>query len=131
MDGSTTTSHDEDPFESDPNYTEIRTIFQTEDSQPDIWRRTQAGESPEEIRVALGNEYPTFVWNYLRTARAILDGDLPTASSVALTAARTLRRMLRQYTFTPEARAVLDSRLTILEATGTSVKRERSRIKAR
>src|SRR5689334_19075968 len=74
----------------------------------DIWRRTQAGESPDDIRVAWGAKRPNFVWNYTRTARAIVDGDLPKASTVALAAARTLRRLLRENEFTPETRRVLE-----------------------
>jgi hypothetical protein len=81
----------------------------------DVWRRTQAGQSPEEIRVARGNERPNFVWNYLRTARAIVDGDLPTAPTVALGAARTLRRILKENEFSSATRAVLEHRLTVLE----------------
>jgi T5orf172 domain len=100
---------------------EIQVIFETEDSQfADIWRRTQAGQTPEEIRVALGPTRTTFVWNYLRTARAILDGDLPTAPSVALSAARTLRRFLKQHSFTPETKKVLEERLLTLEGTATN-----------
>jgi hypothetical protein len=104
------------PEESDPTYLEIRSIFENEDSQlADIWRRTQAGETADQIREAFGNSMPNFVWNYTRTARAILDGDLPTAPTVSLSAARTLRRMLKQYDFTPATQKVLESRLAILE----------------
>lgn len=102
-------------------YDEIKRIFETEDSQlADIWRRTQAGQTPEEIRVALGPTRTTFVWNYLRTARAILDGDLPTAPSVALSASRTLRRFLKQHTFTHMTKDVLEQRLLTLEGTATN-----------
>jgi len=45
----------------------------------------------------------------------ILEGDLPTAPTVALQAARTLRRFLKDNTFSPEARAVLEQRLSTLE----------------
>jgi hypothetical protein len=102
---------------SDPAYLEIRAIFENEDSQlADIWRRTRGGETADQIREAYGNALPNFIWNYTRTARAILDGDLPTAPTVSLNAARTLRRILKQYEFTPSTKKVLDTRLAILES---------------
>jgi hypothetical protein len=59
----------------------------------DVWRRTQAGESPDQIRIARGAERPNFVWSYNRIAKALLDGDLPRAPSVAVQSARTFRRI--------------------------------------
>lgn len=82
----------------------------------DVWRRTQAGQTPDEIRVARGAERATFVWSYLRDARTIVDGDLPTAPTVARGSARALRMLLRQHSFTPATQAVLEERLAELEA---------------
>jgi hypothetical protein len=84
----------------------------------DVWRRSQAGQTPEEIRSARGAERANFVWNYTRTARALLDGDLPSAPTLALQTARTFRRILKENRFTPEARAELERRISILEASG-------------
>jgi T5orf172 domain len=81
----------------------------------DVWRRTRDGQTPDEIREARGAQKPNFVWNYSRTARAIVDGDLPAASTVALTASRTLRRLLKENVFSPATRQVLEERLTELE----------------
>jgi hypothetical protein len=96
---------------------EIEAVLQVEEGGlGDVWRRTAAGESPEQIRVARGAERPNFVWGYLRTARALLDGDLPTAPTVASQTARTFRRMLKEYEFSEGTRAELDRRLAVLES---------------
>src|SRR6266496_2135907 len=50
----------------------------------DVWRRTKAGESRHDIQAARGTQQSSFVWSYLRVAKALVDGDLPTAPSVAL-----------------------------------------------
>ena len=95
---------------------EIEQVLLSEDSRiADIWRRKQAGQTDDEIRIAFGNEYPNFIWNYTRTVKALLDGSLPTATSVARTTARTFRRMLAEHEFSPEATAELERRLAILE----------------
>jgi len=88
----------------------------------DVWRRTQAGETPDQIRIARGAERPNFVWSYNRTARALLDGDLPTAPTVALGTARTFRRILKENEFSPEARSELERRLAILESRASDPK---------
>lgn len=82
----------------------------------DVWRRTQAGETPDQIRISRGATRPNFVWSYNRVAKALLDGDLPTAPTVVLTTARTFRRILKENQFSPEARAELERRLVILES---------------
>jgi hypothetical protein len=96
---------------------EIETILLDEGTQlSDIWRRTQEGESPEQIRVALGNQRTNFVWNYLRIGKVIVEGDLPTAPTVAQQCARTLRRFLKEHAFSPGARSILEDRLKVLES---------------
>ncbi len=99
----------------DPVQSELREVVLADESVlGEVYRRTESGESPEEIRVALGNERKTFVWNYLRSARAIVEGDLPTAPSVSLTAARRIRRVIRENELSPEAQTALDDRLRVL-----------------
>src|SRR5690242_1083459 len=61
----------------------------------DVWRRTQAGETPEEIQSARDAGRPNFVWNYRRIIDALLEGDLPSAPTVALAVARKFRSLLR------------------------------------
>lgn len=82
----------------------------------DVWRRTNAGETPDEIRQARGTERSTFVWSYLRVARALVEGSLPSAPTVALQTARTFRRILKEAELSNEARAMLEERLQVLEA---------------
>jgi hypothetical protein len=108
-------------FSTPNNATAIRAeieavLLAEEGGLGDVWRRTQAGETPDEIRIARGVERPNFVWNYNRTARALLDGELPTAPTVALQTARTFRRILKENQFSPEARTELERRLTLLES---------------
>lgn len=101
---------------TDPVRAEVEAVLLSEEGGlGDVWRRTQAGESPDEIRIARGAERPNFVWSYNRIAKALLDGDLPTAPSVAVQSARTFRRILKENEFTPATRSVLEGRLATLE----------------
>ena len=96
---------------------EIESALVSEDTHiSDIWQRTKSGQTPDEIRIAYGNERPNFVWNYLRTGKAIIEGDLPTAPTVALGAMRTLRRFLKDHEFSEDTHRVLMQRLAILES---------------
>jgi hypothetical protein len=86
----------------------------------DVYRRTRAGETPEQIQEARGTERSNFVWNYMRTVRALLDGDLPTAPTVSLSTARRFRRILSERRLSPQATSVLEANLIILERQATS-----------
>lgn len=95
---------------------ELESILEADESLlGEVYRRTQAGESADQIRIARGAERPNFVWGYLRTVRVLLGNDLPTAPSVARNNARRLRSILKSKTLTPATRAELDRRLAILE----------------
>ena len=95
---------------------EVEAVLATEEGGlGDVWRRTREGESPEEIRIARGAERANFVWSYNRIARALLDGSLPTAPTVAQQTARTFRRILKENKFTDPTRKILEDRLDILE----------------
>ena len=87
----------------------------------DVWRRTQLGETPEQIRIALGFKRNNFVWNYRRFAKAIIDGNLPTAPTVAEGTAQAMRRILKEYDLSPPTREVLESRLTAVEVNAKHV----------
>jgi hypothetical protein len=53
---------------------EFEAILQADDTAiGDVWRRTEAGETPDQIRIAHGAQRSGFVWGYLRTARALID----------------------------------------------------------
>lgn len=94
----------------------LRLLESDESALGDVWRRSQSGQTPEEIRAARGTAYSTYVWSYLRTARALVDGSLPRAPSVALSTARTFSRLLKDKQLSPAARAVLEERLAVLES---------------
>lgn len=101
---------------SDPVRAEIEAALLSEDTMlADIWKRTAAGESPETIRVAYDNQRVTFVYSYLRNARAILDGEVPNGPTPALGAMRTLRRFMRDHEFSAATREVLADRLVSLQ----------------
>jgi hypothetical protein len=95
---------------------EFEAILEADDTGlGDVWRRTRAHETPDQIAAAHGAQTSSFVWNYQRTARALTDGDLPKAPSLALAVSRTFRRILKEEDLTLQARHVLDERLAQLE----------------
>lgn len=57
----------------------------------------------------------TFVWSYSRTIRSLLEGDLPTAPTVALRVARTYRGLLSSGRMSQAARKYLETNLAELE----------------
>jgi hypothetical protein len=87
----------------------------------DVWRRTQLGETPEQIRIARAFKKDNFVWNYRRFAKAIIDGNLPTAPTVAEGTAQAMRRILKEYDLSEPTREVLESRLAAVEANAKQV----------
>jgi hypothetical protein len=95
---------------------ELRELLEADESLlGEVFRRTAAGESPEQIRAARGAARPNFVWNYLRTIDALIENDLPIAPSVARQTAHRFRSLLRQKQLSPLVRTELERRLTILE----------------
>ncbi len=65
----------------------------------EVYRGVRNGLSDEELRVQRGAENPNFVWNYKRTIRALVEGDLPSAPSVASQTAARLRKLLKTVQF--------------------------------
>jgi hypothetical protein len=87
-------------------------ILKDDGTLGDIYRRTKAGESPEEIQVAT----TPYVLYQLKTIRVLIDGTpLPTAPTIAGRTAQTLRRLLKENEFSPRTRVELERRLSILE----------------
>jgi len=82
----------------------------------EVYRGLSEGLSDEELRVRRGAESPNFVWNYKRTIKALLDGDLPSAPSVASQTAARFRKLLKAVHFSAAARQRLEQRLAGLEA---------------
>lgn len=76
-----------------------------------LQRGLDANAIAEELEVGSSN----FVWNYDRLARALLDGNLPVAPTVALGAARKFRSILRSSHLSTAARSYLETNLQELE----------------
>lgn len=81
----------------------------------EIFRLLEAGRDPEEIRVEFGLENSSFVWSYERMIKALRDGNLPSAPTVALGTARKFRATLKNPALSDDARLVLSSNLLVLE----------------
>lgn len=82
----------------------------------EIYRGVRDGLSDDELRIQRGAESTNFVWNYKRTITALLEGDLPSAPSVASQTAARFRKLLRTVKFSEASRQRLEQRLTVLEA---------------
>jgi hypothetical protein len=62
---------------------EVRAAMEVDETRMgDVWRGTQSGKSPDEIAAELGTQTSSFVGKYLRFARAIETGDLPSAPTM-------------------------------------------------
>ena len=81
----------------------------------EVYRLSARGLDAESIAAELGVASSSFVWGYTRKARALLDGDLPTAPSVAQAVARKFRTLLRSGRLSPAARRVLEINLDELD----------------
>ena len=64
-----------------------------------VYRGQQRGLSPEAIAAELGVSTSRFTWNQARIARALLDGNLPTAPTVAQAVAQKFRTILNSGRF--------------------------------
>jgi hypothetical protein len=93
----------------------IETIRKDEGRIGEVFLGRERGLSADDIAAELGVSTSGFVSNYWRTIRAFIDGDLATAPSLALGAARTFRRYIRDYNWSPEAHRYLERNLAELE----------------
>lgn len=101
---------------SDAVRQELEAYLETDSTSfGDVWRRTRDGETPEQIGEARGTQSSTFVWRDARMAKALLDGNLPTAPTVALTTARKFRSIIKTAELSDEAVRVLTINLRELE----------------
>lgn len=106
---------------SGPVRLELERVLQADEALlGEVYRRRLAGESAEEIQVARGAATSGFVWSYERIIKALLEGDLPTAPTVALQVARAFRGLLGRAALSSEAQAVLKQNLIALEARAAS-----------
>jgi hypothetical protein len=80
----------------------------------EVYRGLERGLSAEQIATELHVSTSNFVWNYGRILAALLEGDLPTATTVALAAARKVRALLR-LAWRQDVRTYLETNLVELE----------------
>jgi hypothetical protein len=80
-----------------------------------VYRASQQGLDRGAIAAELEIETTSFVWNYERIVRALLEGNLPGAPTVALSAARRYRSILRSAHLSTAARSYLETNLRELE----------------
>ena len=80
-----------------------------------VYRCLQRGLSADDIASELEVTTSTFVWSYERMIRSLLEGDLPTAPTVALSVARKFRSILKSKTLSGATRHYLETNLSELE----------------
>ena len=101
--------------------TEIEQFLEADQSAlGDIYRRLKAGETAEQIQEARGTQRRTFVWSYQRIIRALLEGSLPTAPTVAVQVARRFRSILSEGVLSERAQEYLRKSLVVLEQRAAS-----------
>ncbi|MFF0239112.1 GIY-YIG nuclease family protein [Rhodococcus pyridinivorans] len=81
----------------------------------EVYRCLQRGLTADDIASELEVSTSGFVWMYERRIRSLLDGDLPTAPTVALAVARKFRSMLKTGGWSETCRAYLEHNLAELE----------------
>jgi len=95
---------------------ELETYLRNDNSRlGEIFELLNSGLDAEAIRIKFGLERSTFVWSYQRLIRALLDGDLPTAPTVAQSSARKFRAIIKSKVLSASANDVLSANLLILE----------------
>jgi hypothetical protein len=95
---------------------EVAALLEADDTRlGQVYRGLQRGLTAEVIATELDVASSNFVWNYERIIRAMLHGDLPTAPSVALQAARRFRKLLKSSRLSSSLRSYLEMNLAELE----------------
>jgi hypothetical protein len=101
---------------SDQVRAELAALLEADESRlGEVYRALQRGLDAGAIADELGVGSSSFVWNYERLVKALLDGNLPGAPTVALSAARRFRSILRSSRLSPAARAYLETNLAELD----------------
>jgi hypothetical protein len=101
---------------SDTVQAEMVALLEADKSQlGEVYRRVQQGMAADAIAAELGVASTGFVWRQKRIARALVEGNLPTAPTVALRAARRFRSILKSETVSDDARTYLQTNLDELE----------------
>ncbi|WP_419863744.1 GIY-YIG nuclease family protein [Candidatus Poriferisodalis sp.] len=96
---------------------ELKRMLEEDDSRlGEVYRLSNAGKTPEAIGEELGVTTHSFVYSYLSMSRALLEGEIAKAPTVARQNAARLRSVLKQDNLSPDARAVLEHNLNLLSA---------------
>jgi hypothetical protein len=98
---------------------EIRRAFEADATRMgDVWTATAAGKTPDQIAQELGTQTSNFVNKYLRFARAIETGDLPSAPTMIRECKTTTEGFLRRNRsmFSDRTIGVLQERIAMLES---------------
>ena len=100
---------------SDDVRTELRGYLAADSSRVgEVYRLLEEGLGADAIAERLEGG-AAGAWQYRRMVRALLDGSLPTAPTIALAAARRYRTVLKTPTLSTAARAYLQANLDELE----------------
>jgi len=97
---------------------EVRAALAVDDTRMgDVWRKISEGKSPIEIATELGTQTSNFVGKYMRFARAIETGDLPSAPTMIRECRTAMRGFLNRHyvRLSPETVKVLQSRIEMLQ----------------
>lgn len=84
-----------------------------------VFRGLDRNLSPDEIAAELGVATSGFVWNQSRMIQALTKGDLPTAPTLALVAARTFRRLLKSKPWPPATHGYFERNIAELNRRAT------------
>ena len=94
---------------------ELRSYLAIDSSRVgEVYRLLEEGLAPDAIAERLEGG-AAGAWQYRRMVRALLDGNLPTAPTIALAAARRYRTMLKTPALSAAARSYLQANLNELE----------------
>lgn len=96
---------------------ELKRILEDDDSRlGEVYRLSKAGKSAEAIRNELGVNTAGFVWSYLSITRALLEGEIASAPTVARQHAARFRSILKHGRISVEARELLEHNLSLLNS---------------
>lgn len=106
----------ETPGVSRDRATEVSALLTNDDTLLGaIWRHQSAGLTTQQIADAEGSD-PVNVYAYLKLIKALQDGEVPTAPSVARGQLGRVRKWLKTKPLSPQLRAALDQQRVALEA---------------
>jgi len=95
---------------------ELTEIVQADETRlGEVYHGLCRNMTADQIAAELGVATSSFVWNYSQTLKALLEGDLPVKPTVALSAARKFRTLLKHRRLSPATRQYLQTNLMELE----------------